>query len=86
MTTTATKIAATIPMTIMIRSNWVLTSLGLEQLSGEDAQKLLIEKELKVTLKEESNDGVDTGKVIRYSPEQAKVGDTVELVVSTGPI
>ena len=77
---------STVGVTISKGSDKVdLTSLGLEQLSGEDAQKLLIEKELKVTLKEESNDGVDTGKVIRYSPEQAKVGDTVELVVSTGP-
>ena len=77
---------STVGVTISKGSDKVdLTSLGLEQLSGEDAQKLLIEKKLKVTLKEESNDGVDTGKVIRYSPEQAKVGDTVELVVSTGP-
>ena len=65
---------STVGVTISKGSDKVdLTSLGLEQLSGEDAQKLLI------------NDGVDTGKVIRYSPEQAKVGDTVELVVSTGP-
>ncbi len=62
-----------------------LSSLGLEQLSGEDAGKLLRDKGLTVTIKEEANDGVDTGKVVRYSPEQAKVGDTIELVVSTGP-
>lgn len=59
--------------------------LGLEQLSGEDAQKLLKDKELQVTLKEEANDNIETGKVIRYSPQQAKAGDTIELVVSTGP-
>lgn len=62
-----------------------LSSLGLEQLSGEDAQKLLKDKELQVTLKEEANDNIETGKVIRYSPQQAKAGDTIELVVSTGP-
>lgn len=62
-----------------------LSSLGLEQLSGEDAGKLLRDNGLAVTLKEEANDNIETGKVIRYSPGQAKVGDTVELVVSTGP-
>lgn len=77
---------STVGVTISKGSDKVdLSSLGLEQLSGEDAQKLLTEKELKVTLKEEANDNIETGKIIRYSPEQAKVGDTVELVVSTGP-
>ena len=42
---------STVGVTISKGSDKVdLTSLGLEQLSGEDAQKLLIEKELKVTL------------------------------------
>ncbi len=77
---------STVGVTISKGSDKVdLTSLGLEQLSGEDAQKLLTDKDLKVDLKEESNDSIETGKVIRYSPQQAKVGDTIELVVSTGP-
>ena len=45
----------------------------------------LKDKELQVILKEEANDNIETGKVIRYSPQQAKAGDTIELVVSTGP-
>ena len=77
---------STVGVTISKGSDKVdLSSLGLEQLSGEEAEKLLTDKELKVTLKEEANDNIETGKVIRYSPEQAKVGDTIELVVSTGP-
>lgn len=76
----------TVGVTISKGSDKVdLSSLGLEQLSGEDAQKLLKDKELQVTLKEEANDNIETGKVIRYSPQQAKAGDTIELVVSTGP-
>ena len=77
---------STVGVTISKGSDKVdLSSLGLEQLSGEDAQKLLKDKELKVTLKEEANDNIETVKVIRYSPQQAKAGDTIELVVSTGP-
>lgn len=77
---------STVGVTISKGSDKVdLSSLGLEQLSGEDAQKLLKDKELQVTLKEEANDSIETGKVIRYSPQQAKAGDTIELVVSTGP-
>lgn len=76
---------STVGVTISKGSDKVdLSSLGLEQLSGEDAQKLLKDKELQVTLKEEANDNIETGKVIRYSPQQAKAGDTIELVVSTG--
>lgn len=77
---------STVGVTISKGSDKVdLSSLGLEQLSGEDAQKLLKDKELQVTLKEEANDNIETGKVIRYSPQQAKAGDIIELVVSTGP-
>ena len=77
---------STVGVTISKGSDKVdLSSLGLEQLSGEDAQKLLKDKELQVTLKEEANDNIETGKVIRYSPQQAKAGYTIELVVSTGP-
>lgn len=77
---------STVGVTISKGSDKVdLSSLELEQLSGEDAQKLLKDKELQVTLKEEANDNIETGKVIRYSPQQAKAGDTIELVVSTGP-
>lgn len=77
---------STVGVTISKGSDKVdLSSLGLEQFSGEDAQKLLKDKELQVTLKEEANDNIETGKVIRYSPQQAKAGDTIELVVSTGP-
>ena len=69
---------STVGVTISKGSDKVdLSSLGLEQLSGEDAQKLLKDKELQVTLKEEANDNVETGKVIRYSPQQAKAGDTI---------
>ena len=48
---------STVGVTISKGSDKVdLSSLGLEQLSGEDAQKLLKDKELQVTLKEEAND------------------------------
>ena len=60
-------------MTISKGSDKVdLSSLGLEQLSGEDAQKLLKDKELQVTLKEEANDNIETGKVIRLQSTAGK--------------
>ena len=51
------------------------------------AANLIIEKGLKVVIKEETNDSVDAGKVIRQSPEAKKEvdnGSTVTIYVSKG--
>ncbi len=63
-----------------------LTTLGLEEMSGEDAKKIL-EDDYKLTVEEqnESSDTVESGKVIRYSPSTVSTGDTVALYISSGP-
>lgn len=63
-----------------------LTKLGLEEMSGEDAETLLAEEnKLTVVVQKESSDTVASGTVIRYSPSSVDPGGTVTLYVSTGP-
>lgn len=63
-----------------------LTKLGLEEMSGEDAETLLAEEnKLTVVVQKESSDTVASGIVIRYSPSSVDPGGTVTLYVSTGP-
>ncbi|MFT4106528.1 MAG: Stk1 family PASTA domain-containing Ser/Thr kinase [Lacrimispora sp.] len=62
-----------------------LTQLGLENMEGEAAKKFLEEKGLTVTLEQKESDTVAVGYVVSYSPTQAKEGEAVTLVTSTGP-
>ena len=73
-------------VTISLGSDKVdLAALNLTQMTADQAEALLKEKNLLVQRREEPNDTVAQGNVIRYSPETAKAGETVTLYVSTGP-
>ena len=73
-------------VTISLGSDKVdLAALNLTQMTADQAEALLKEKNLQVQRREEPNDTVPQGNVIRYSPETAKAGETVTLYVSTGP-
>ena len=73
-------------VTISLGSDKVdLAALNLTQMTADQAEALLKEKNLLVQRREEPNDTVPQGNVIRYSPETAKAGETVTLYVSTGP-
>ena len=61
-----------------------LTALGLVQKTYDEARVLLEENELTAQKKEEPSDTVEAGKVIRFSPETAKRGESVTLYVSKG--
>lgn len=77
---------ATVGVTISKGSDRVdLAALNLTSLTGAAAKTLLEEKGLTAELKPEYNDGVPKDMVIRCQPEEAKVGDSVELFVSQGP-
>lgn len=62
-----------------------LTQLGLENMEGAAAKKFLEDKGLTVTLEQKESDTVAVGYVVSYSPTQAKEGETVTLVASSGP-
>ncbi len=62
-----------------------LSQLGLEAMEGETAKKVLEGKDLAVVLEQKESDTVAVGYVVSYSPVQAKEGETVTLVISTGP-
>lgn len=62
-----------------------LTTLELLTMTGEDAKSLLELNKLVVVLTEESSETVEAGKVIRFEPEVAAPGETVSLIVSSGP-
>lgn len=73
-------------VTISLGSDKVdLAALNLSQMTADQAEALLKEKNLLVQRREEPNDTVPQGNVIRYSPETAKAGENVTLYVSTGP-
>ena len=63
----------------------VLSGLGLEQKPYSQAKEVLEENELAVTKKEEASDLVPKGSVIRVTPAEAKHGETVTVIVSSGP-
>ncbi len=76
----------TIGVTISKGSDRVdLNALNLTVMTGAAAKTLLEEKGLTVELKPEYSDSVPKDTVVRYKPEEAKVGDSVELYVSQGP-
>ncbi len=62
-----------------------LSELGLEGMAFEEAQALLLEKNLVVATIEESSDMVAAGTVIRYTPQTIREGETVTLTISSGP-
>ena len=60
-------------------------ALNLSGMDKKQAEEILKDKDLIPSAKEEANDTVPKGKVIRVGTEEAKEGDTVELFVSSGP-
>ena len=77
---------ADVGVTVSLGSDKVdLAALNLTQMTGDQAEALLKEKNLLVQRLDEASDTVPQGSVIRFSPETAKAGDTVSLYVSTGP-
>ena len=60
-------------------------ALNLSGMDEKQAEEILKDKDLIPSAKEEANDTVPKGKVIRVGTEEAKAGDTVELFVSSGP-
>ena len=80
---------ATVGVTISKGSDRVdLAALNLTSLTGAAAKTLLEEKGLTAELKPEYNDAVPKDTVIRYQPEEAKVGDSVEFggLLGSAPI
>lgn len=62
-----------------------LTKLGLEKMEATSAKSILEEKKLVVKIEQKSNESIQSGYIISYSPTEAKEGDTVTLVSSSGP-
>ena len=62
-----------------------LSELGLESLTGEEAKKLLTEKNLTVSIVEEESETTEKGKLLRYEPELVPQEGSVTLYVSKGP-
>lgn len=76
---------STVNVTVSKGSDKVdLTALNLLEMTAAEATELLENKGLVVVKKEENSDNVVKGNVIRYNPETAKVGDSVEITVSLG--
>ena len=63
----------------------VLSEMNLPGMTLTQAQELLEKRGLLVTVNREYNDQTPAGQVIRFSPDEAKVGESVTLVVSQGP-
>ena len=77
---------STVGVTVSKGSDKVdLSALGLLQLTGDQAKALLEEKGLTVQRRDENNAAVPKGNVIRFTPDNAKVGESVTLFVSSGP-
>ncbi|WP_394522195.1 Stk1 family PASTA domain-containing Ser/Thr kinase [Lacrimispora sp. JR3] len=62
-----------------------LSKLGLEKMDAATAKSTLEAKGLKVEVEQKSSDSVSNGYVISYSPFEAKEGETVTIVSSSGP-
>ncbi len=77
---------SSVGVTISKGSDRVLVSeLNLTGVALAKAQELLAQKGLTATVNREYSEQVPADRVIRYSPEEAKVGESVTLVVSQGP-
>lgn len=62
-----------------------LTELNLEEMSVSGAKSVLENKGLVVKVEQKNSDTVASGKVISFSPDEVKEGETVTLVTSIGP-
>lgn len=62
-----------------------LTKLGLEKMDGVSAKTALEGSGLTVNVEQKNSETVASGYVISYSPDKAKEGETVTLVLSSGP-
>ncbi|WP_349948076.1 Stk1 family PASTA domain-containing Ser/Thr kinase [Lacrimispora sp. BS-2] len=62
-----------------------LTKLGLEKMDGTSAKAVLESNGLTVNIEQKSSETVASGYVISYTPDAAKEGETVTLVISSGP-
>lgn len=62
-----------------------LTKLGLEKMDAATAKSTLEAKGLEVEVEQKSSDSISNGYVISYSPGEAKEGDKVTIVSSSGP-
>ncbi len=62
-----------------------LTKLGLEKMDAATAKSTLEAKGLEVKVEQKSSDSISNGYVISYSPSEAKEGDTVTIISSSGP-
>ena len=83
---TAVEKWSTVGVTISKGSERVdVKALNLSGMGKKQAEEILKDKDLIPSAKEEANDTVPKGKVIRVGTEEAKAGDTVELFVSSGP-
>ena len=83
---TAVEKWSTVGVTISKGSERVdVKALNLSGMDKKQAEEILKDKDLIPSAKEEANDTVPKGKVIRFGTEEAKAGDTVELFVSSGP-
>ncbi len=83
---TAVEKWSTVGVTISKGSERVdVKALNLSGMDKKQAEEILKDKDLIPSAKEEANDTVPKGKVIRVGTEEAKTGDTVELFVSSGP-
>lgn len=76
---------STVNVTVSKGSDKVdLSALNIPGMTADAAAELLEGKGLIVERREENSDTVARGSVIRYSPENARVGERVELTVSMG--
>lgn len=83
---TAVEKWSTVGVTISKGSERVdVKALNLSGMDKKQAEEILKDKDLIPSAKEEANDTVPKGKVIRVGTEEAKARDTVELFVSSGP-
>ena len=83
---TAVEKWSTVGVTISKGSERVdVKALNLSGMDKKQAEEILKDKDLIPSAKEEANDTVPKGKVIRVGTEEAKAGDTVELFVSSRP-
>ncbi|MBD9076154.1 MAG: Stk1 family PASTA domain-containing Ser/Thr kinase, partial [Clostridium sp.] len=83
---TAVEKWSTVGVTISKGSERVdVKALNLSGMDKKQAEEILKDKDLIPSAKEEANDTVPKGKVIRVGTEEAKAGDTVALFVSSGP-
>ena len=83
---TAVEKWSTVGVTISKGSERVdVKALNLSGMDKKQAEEILKDKDLIPSAKEEANDTVPKGKVIRVGTEEAKAGDKVELFVSSGP-